>query len=353
MERRIHALKYLFVFTLPGLCILSFSSTGWITFTPLLESFLLIPLLELLFKPDPTNIPEAEEAVRKEDWFYDLLIYLVIPVQFLCLYLFLSSVVSEQLTLWDRLGRTTAMGLMCGVIGINVAHELGHRSKKYERVMSKVLLLSSLYMHFFIEHNRGHHKHVATDSDPASSRRGESLYAFWLRSTYGSYLSAWRLEKERLQKKELRVVSFRNEMLMFQILQIAFCIIIYLWFGSLGLLHFLLAATMGFLLLETVNYIEHYGLRRKAVGNGRHERVLPAHSWNSDHVVGRVMLFELSRHSDHHYLANRKYQVLRHLTDAPQMPTGYPGMMLMSLLPPLWFRVMDRELEKFHSIKTD
>ncbi len=347
MKHRISALKYLSVFTLPVLALVSFHGHGWITFTPLLEAFLLIPLLELMFRPDSSNISEAEESIRSDDWFYDLLVYAVIPVQFVCLYFFLRSVTVEELTLVERVGRITGMGLMCGVVGINVAHELGHRSKKSEQLMSKVLLMTSLYMHFFIEHNRGHHKNVATEEDPASSRKGESVYAFWFRSTLNSYLSAWALERERLMKRGLPILSWRNEMLMFQLVQVVFMVLIFLTFGAMGLLHFVAAATMGFLLLETVNYIEHYGLRRDQSDEGRYERVMPQHSWNSDHIVGRLMLFELSRHSDHHYQANRKYQVLRHMEESPQMPTGYPGMMLMSLLPPLWFKVMNRKLDQF------
>jgi alkane 1-monooxygenase len=135
-------------------------------------------------------------------------------------------------------------------------------------------------------------------------------------------------------------------MIQFQLIQAAFLFLIYWFFGFFVLTCFLGAALMGILLLETVNYIEHYGLQREQLENGRYERAMPAHSWNSNHVVGRLMLFELSRHSDHHYLASRKYQVLRHHDNAPQMPTGYPGMMLLSLVPPLWFAIMNRRIEK-------
>jgi len=347
MKNRINALKYLCVLLLPLLAIVSFNSFGWTTFSPLLYSFVLIPLLELLFRPDPSNISESEEAIRKDDWFYDLLVYSVVPIQFICLYFFLSGMTDTSLTWVDKIGRISGMGLMCGVIGINVAHELGHRTKKYEQWMSQLLLLSSMYMHFFIEHNRGHHKNVATEDDPASSRRGEMLYSFWLRSVVNSYLSAWKLEGDRLKKKGDPAFSLKNQMLQFQLIQLAFVSIIGAVFGVMGVIYFLLAATMGFLLLETVNYIEHYGLSREKDRNGCYQRVMPFHSWNSDHVVGRLVLFELSRHSDHHFLANRKYQVLRHMDDTPQMPTGYPGMMLMSLVPPLWFKVMNKQLDKF------
>lgn len=340
---RIKALKYLSVLSLPALAYVSFDSTGWMTFLPVIYAFAFIPFMELFFRPDETNLSETEEEVRKDDWFYDLLVYMVVPVQALFFWLFLESMTQVGLETVDIIGRISGMGMLCGVMGINVAHELGHRKKKYEQFMSKILLLSSLYMHFFIEHNRGHHKNVSTPEDPSSARKGEMLYVFWLRSVVFSYLSAWKIEIEKLKKKHKSFVSTHNEMLVFQFVQLALLGVIWYFYGWLIMLYFIAAATIGFLLLETVNYIEHYGLLREKKGD-RYERVMPIHSWNSNHVIGRIVLFELSRHSDHHYIASRKYQILRHIDESPQMPTGYPGMMLLSTIPPLWFWVMNKKL---------
>jgi alkane 1-monooxygenase len=212
--------------------------------------------------------------------------------------------------------------------------------------MSKMLLLTTLYMHFFIEHNRGHHKNVSTDEDPASSRLGEIVYFFYFRSIYGSFISAWKLESERLKRLKFSFWSFKNEMIVYQFLQASLILVIFYFFGMETTLFFLISATIGILLLETVNYIEHYGLRRKKKEKG-YERTLPIHSWNSNHPVGRMVLLELSRHSDHHYIASRKYQILRHFNESPQMPTGYPGMLILSLFPPLWFKVMNPRIEKY------
>ena len=344
---RVVALKYLSVFTLPVLVYISFHSKGWLTFLPMIEAFVIIPLLELLFKPDPGNISKEQEEIRKKDRLYDFLLYLVVPVQFYFLYLFLNVMQQPGLTIIEIAGRISAMGLMCGVIGINVAHELGHRNTWYEQLMAKGLLLTSLYMHFFIEHNRGHHKNVSTPEDPSSARYGESLYAFWFRSVWYSYASAWKIERQRLKKKKAAFLSWNNEMLIFQIIQFALVISILNFFGLQVMLYFLIAATIGFLLLETVNYIEHYGLERQKKDSGYYERVMPHHSWNSDHIVGRLILFELSRHSDHHFIASRKYQLLRHIDQSPQMPTGYPGMMLMATVPPLWFAIMNKRVKEF------
>lgn len=152
-----------------------------------------------------------------------------------------------------------------------------------------------------------------------------------------------------MRKKGKPAFSFANEMLQAHLIQLALLLVIYFAFGGVILLYFSAAAFIGITLLETVNYIEHYGLQRRQTSPGKYERALPHHSWNSNHIMGRLMLFELSRHSDHHYLASRKYQVLQHHDDAPQLPTGYPGSMLLALLPPVWFSVMNKKINKMKS----
>jgi alkane 1-monooxygenase len=200
-------------------------------------------------------------------------------------------------------------------------------------------------MHFFIEHNRGHHKSVATPEDPSSARLNEPVQLFWIRSMVQTWLSAWHLEFERLQRNGKSRFHYTNEMLQFQIIQSAFVALIYFFGGFWVALTVLAAALVGAILLETINYIEHYGLQRRKLDNGFYERVEQHHSWNSDHLIGRLILFELSRHSDHHYKTNKKYQTLISADEAPQMPTGYPGMMVLSLITPLWFYVMNNRLE--------
>jgi alkane 1-monooxygenase len=216
--------------------------------------------------------------------------------------------------------------------------------------MAKFLLLSSLYMHFFTEHNKGHHKRVAIPEDPSSARYNEPVYTFYIRTVVFSYLSAWHIANDEMRKKNLPVFHWKNEMIQFHLVEALFIGLLIALFGITITGYFILAAVIGFLLLETVNYIEHYGLQRKKTGEGRYERAMPEHSWNSDHTLGRLMLFELSRHSDHHYLASRKYQLLRHHDEAPQMPTGYPGMMLLSLIPPAWFYVMNKKIKQWNQL---
>lgn len=341
--------KYASVWLSIGIIMTSLVLGGKWVFVAPLYVFALIPLIELFFGGSTVNLDKAEEEMAKKDWKYDVIVWSVVPLQFALCFFFFNRLNDNSLALWEKLGMMFALGIACGVLGINVAHELGHRNTWYEQLMSKMLLATSLYMHFFIEHNRGHHKNVSTDEDPASSRYGEVIYAFYIRSVLNSWLSAWHIEGERLKKANQGFWSFHNEMLMYQVIQISMLAAIALVWNVQVMLFFTGAATIGFLLLETVNYIEHYGLRRKKIDGEYYEKVMPVHSWNSNHPIGRIMLFELTRHSDHHYMANRKYQVLRHFDHSPQMPTGYPGMMVLSLFPPLWFSVMHKQIAKYRA----
>lgn len=342
---KFRGLKYCAVFTLPLTVAISFTSEGWMTYIPLLYAFGLIPLIELFTTANAANLAEAEKEVVKSDRLYDWLLYATVPLQWAFVVWFLFAVTEVGLDTSSLVGRVTGLGMLCGVMGINVAHELGHRPKKAEQHKAKILLLSSLYMHFFIEHNRGHHKNVATAEDPASARKNETVYTFWFRSMIYSWLHAWELEKVRLARTGQNVVSWNNEMLRYQFIQVSLLLLIAFSAGVYAAVLFGVAALMGALLLETVNYIEHYGLSRTLKENGRYERVMPWHSWNSDHIVGRLLLFELTRHSDHHYKASKPYPLLDHMDRAPQLPTGYPGMMLLSLFPPAFFALMHPRIE--------
>jgi len=345
-RHRIHALKYLSILSLPLTMYVALTYQGAWTFFPFVYVFGLIPSAELLLKPDEQNMELTEEALAENDALYDWLIYGTLPIHTAILVWFLHTMDTQALATYERIGLILSTGIMCGTFGINVGHELGHRAKSFERILAKIALATSLYMHFFIEHNRGHHKRVATPDDPATARFGESVLRFWARSITFSFFSAWNLEAVRLKKKRKAFFSVHNEMIWYMVIQGALLIGIALVWSVPTMIFFILTAFVGILLLETVNYIEHYGLVRKQKETGKYERPLPHHSWNSNHIVGRLLLFELSRHSDHHYQASRKYQVLRHHDDSPQMPTGYPGMIVMALFPPLWFGIMHRELDK-------
>lgn len=307
-----------------------------------------VPALELLFSPDKENFSKEQEQIEKENKIYSGILYLTIPIQIFFLTYFFVVIQDLGLTTLDLIGRVSAMGLMCGVIGINVGHELGHRNNRLDEFWGELLLLTSLNTHFLPYHNGGHHYNVATPKDAATARRNEPLYLFWIRSHFTSYHQAWKIESRRLKEDKHSWFHLQNRMVIYTFLNIVLLGSIFFFFSSLGLICFIGAAVTGILLLETVNYIEHYGLLRKLNEHGRYEKVKRIHSWNSDHVVGKIMLFNLSRHSDHHYNGSKHYQLLKSLPESPQMPTGYPGMMLLSLFPPLWFGLMNKKIRRLN-----
>lgn len=339
--------KYLTAYIIPALCIFGLLKGGSAAYATVIFSFGLIPLLEQFLPQDTSNLQEEERDDRLARKVFDWLLYFNVPLVFGILGLLIYQLNTQYYTTSELVGQVLSVGIVLGVCGINVAHELGHRSNKMEQALSKILLLPTLYQHFFIEHNRGHHKHVATPLDPATARKGEIVYTFWLRSLWGSYRSAWHLEKERLERGKLAFWSFQNEMIRFSIQQLIYIALVLVLTPSWQLaLAVLTSGLIGVLLLESINYVEHYGLQRRLLDNGRYERVQPHHSWNANYHLGRIMLYELTRHSDHHYLANKKYQILDHHEQAPVLPLGYPASILMALVPPLWLVVMNRELEK-------
>ncbi len=335
-----HPICYALVYIVPGFTIAGLLLGGpWLALAPAVI-FGIIPLAELVF-PAPTTNPDAEEAKeRLSNWGYDFVIYLALPVQFGLIALLGALISSGALAGMEILGAVLSVGLCCGALGINIGHELGHRANKWHQLAAKLILSTSLYAHFFIEHNRGHHARVATDEDPATSRVGEWVQTFWVRSLVGGYISAWKLEADRLARKGQSPLTWKNEMIRLQVGQALLLAAVFGLFGAQAMLAFMGASLVGALLLETVNYVEHYGLRRERNERGKWERVRPCHSWNSNSIIGRLLLFELTRHSDHHAYPKRAYSVLRHFDEAPQLPTGYPGMILLALAPPLFFAVM-------------
>lgn len=337
--------KYLIAYLAPLAGYLGLYYGGWWSLGSIYVGFVAIPILETFLPGTPENLNEEEEASKLSNRFFDILLYLNIPILWGLVAYYFYLLGHRPLETYEVVCMTLNVGLVVGTIGINVGHELGHRTDKREQFLSKTLLLSALYMHFFIEHNRGHHKNVATDEDPASAKRGEMIYVFWFRSVIGGYLNAWKLEHTRLQQLGQPILSWQNEMLRFQVIQLAYLLTIGLFLGWNMVGYALGIAVVGFLMLESVNYIEHYGLRRQKLPSGRYEPVQPWHSWNSDHELGRIFLYELTRHSDHHFKATRKYQVLRHFEESPQLPMGYPVAILMSFVPPLWFAVMNKRVE--------
>ena len=308
--------------------------------------FGIIPMLDYLVGPDTENPPESVLAWLEKDPYYRWATYLYLPTQYLSLLLacWLWSGGGWLTMGWiDKIGLMLTVGGIGG-IAINTAHELGHTRARAEKWLSKVALAQTWYGHFFVEHNRGHHLRVATMEDPASSRMGESLYSFVPRSVMGGVRSAWNLERRRFERKGKSPWTPRNDVLNAWLMSIALFTALVIWFG-IGLLPWLIGqAIIGLCLLETINYLEHYGLRRQKRPDGHYDQVRPSHSWNSSSVMANVFLFHLQRHSDHHANPMRRYQALFHADDAPQLPAGYATMVLLAMFPALWRRVMDRRV---------
>jgi alkane 1-monooxygenase len=316
--------------------------TGWTIFWWLgpVVVFGIIPVIDAIAGNDGSNPPDEDYERLSADRFYRWCTYLFLPVQLLGLILAGYLWAYGTLSVVDKIGLAMTVGLIGGV-GINAAHELGHRFESNERWLAKIALAQTCYGHFYVEHNRGHHVNVATPADPASARFGENLWMFLPRSVTGGVRSAWKLETARLRRKGQRVISLRNNIIQAWLMSAVLFGSMLVAFGWGIAPYLVLQAAFGFLLLEAVNYVEHYGLLRATMANGRYERCLPRHSWNSDRLVTNVFLFHLQRHSDHHANPGRRYQTLRTFEEAPQLPAGYSTMVILAAIPPLWRMIMD------------
>jgi len=330
---------------LPFLAVGLFSLTGaavWLWLGPIVILGF-VPLIDWTVGRDTSSVPDDAIEELEKDRYYRWLTYLFLPLQYAGLILALWYIAKGGLSTIEAVGLSVTVGFIGG-LGINTAHELGHKREEHERWLSKIALAQCMYGHFYIEHNRGHHVRVATPEDPASSRLGESFYRFWPRTVFGSLRSAWLLEKKRFARRKQHPWRIGNDVLNALVMTLVLWGVLIAWLGW-GIVPFLfIQAFIGVTLLEAVNYLEHYGLLRQKVLHGdraRYERVEPRHSWNSNNVATNVLLYHLQRHSDHHANPTRRYQALQDDSQAPVLPTGYAGMILLALLPPLWRKVMD------------
>ncbi|AOK16003.1 alkane 1-monooxygenase [Burkholderia cepacia] len=328
--------------TLPILAAQLALSTGlhvfwW--FGPLF-AFGVIPILDTLIGDDRDNPPEAVVPHLERERYYRLIVYLATLVEYVAFFACVWIVGTHALAWYDYVGFALSLGAATG-ISINTAHELGHKTDRFERWLAKITLAPVAYGHFYVEHNRGHHVRVATAEDPASARYGESFWAFLPRTVTGSIRSAWRLEKARLERLGHSPWTWRNEVLHAWAMTVVVWGIAIAMAGKVVIPFLVIQAVYGASLLEVVNYVEHYGLGRRKLPNGRYERCTPQHSWNSNHVVTNLFLYQLQRHADHHANPTRSYQALRHFDDSPQLPAGYATMILFAYVPPLWYRVMN------------
>lgn len=310
---------------------------------PIGISYFLLPLFDWLVGEDKNNPPEVVVRQMDADRYYRRLTYLVVPLHFVSLIGSAWWAGTQDLSWWALLGLAVVAGMTSG-LGINTGHELGHKKSRLERTLAKIVLAVPFYGHFWIEHNRGHHRDVATPGDPASARMGESIYKFALREIPGAYRRAWDIERQRLHRRGLSVWHWDNQILQSQAVSAVLQLGLLIAFGWKMIPFLLVHNVLAWWQLTSANYVEHYGLLRAQDENGRYERCEPHHSWNSNHLLSNLVLFHLERHSDHHAHPLRRYQSLRHFHDLPTLPNGYFGAYLLAWLPWAWFAVMDRRL---------
>jgi alkane 1-monooxygenase len=356
---RTKALAFLLVFVVPALMpvaawLASFSGhadlSAWF---PLFFLFVLLPALDYALGHDPVNVPAAREsAIARQAWFKALTLA-CLPVQLVLLAWSAHWFVHADLGPAGIAGWLLSQGIVGGILAINTAHELIHKDGRLEPLAGGALLATVGYHGFKIEHLRGHHVHVSTPEDASSARFGQSLWHFLPRALGRNTINAWRLEAKRLHGLGLPALHWRNEMIGWTALWLAFATGFALWLGPSGLAFFLLQGLFAAGSLEVINYVEHYGLERRRGDDGRYERTTHLHSWNSDFALSNLLLFQLQRHSDHHAFPKRRYPILRHHADSPQLPAGYSAMFVLALFPPFWHRVIDPRVRRFRAAAPD
>ena len=314
----------------------------WLLYAPVFIH-VAMPLLDLYYGEDFSN-PDAAAVVQLEsDSFYRYLVWAYVPFQLVGTVLGATIAAHMDMPWFAFAALVVSVGSING-IGIGTAHELGHKKNTWDQRLSKLALAPSFYGHFYVENNRGHHRWVATPQDPASARLGEGFWAFLPRTVVGSLRSAWSLEAQRLQRQGKSVWHLQNDNLQAWGLSLLLYGLLVAALGWGVLFFLLLQSAYAAVMLEVVNYVEHYGLLRAKDSSGGYVRCLPEHSWNSNHIVGNIVLYHLQRHSDHHAHPARRYQALRHFEEAPQLPGGYAAMITAAYFPPLWFALMDKRV---------
>jgi alkane 1-monooxygenase len=304
--------------------------------------FVVIPIMDYRSPLDLSNPQDIEDELKPLRSYFEWIVRAYVPLQWIANAAGTWYFIHASLDIVQVCGLVMTLGITNG-LGINVAHEVNHKFNWLSKVFGVLAIAPTFYGQFLIEHNRGHHINVATPKDPASARLGEPFWMFAVRSITFGWVSACRLEWARL-KRDVRPFKLMASQLLWSWMASAILFdLVYQVGGSRALVFFAGQALMGVLLLEAVNYVEHYGLLRRNIGD-RYERCAPEHSWNSNKLVSNMGLFNLQRHSDHHANSSRPYEMLRHFDSSPQLPSGYAAMIVLALFPPLWFRVMDKKV---------
>ena len=339
----------MFFYLVTPLILIASSSLGLLinpswSVSPFIWVFILVPIIDLVLP-----YLSKQDADLRENVLHNFSILIILPC-ILFLVVFGLIVVSDStISLLVAAALGAAVGMSGGSIGITTAHELIHRQNKYMRGIGVLLLVLCCYGHFRIEHVYGHHKNVATKEDPATARRGENFYFYFIRCVINSVISSWNIEKNILDKKNINTLSLQNRMLHYFVLEIIFLFIAFFIAGINGLVFVIFHSFVSITLLELVNYIQHYGLERK-MQNGKYERFTDHHSWNSRHISANWSTFNLGLHAEHHQSASKHYPLLSQEEKVIEMPANYSIMLIMALIPPLWFFIMDKKIDKLKRI---
>ena len=328
---------HFFPFVVPLLVLTAYWSGASWAFRSVTWFFLCVLVLEFVAGKDSRE-RDAAGVHSAERYVLRLITWIWVPIH-------AALITTGLLAVGDASSNLPAIGIALGTVGgmfgIPVAHELMHRSNRFERALAEIQMTMFSYAHFCIEHVEGHHTNVGTPRDPATARLGESVYQFLPRSVCGGFAHAWRLESARLRRQNRSVIGGSNRMLRYLLTTFALYFAIGRLFGTKGLLLFAVQSVVSIGIIEIINYVEHYGLTRCELQPGRYEKVTTEHSWNSNHRVSNWLLFNVPRHADHHYEPNRAYPFVRHIESAPQLPAGSLAMHILALFPPLWRRIMD------------
>ncbi len=340
------------LFPILGIALYFQSGSQWMLAVPLAVIYLVLPFMDWALGSDNNNPPEEIVPQLEEDRYYRILTMLTVPLHFVVLIVVAWFVGTQDLSIWSVLLMALTAGTFSG-LGVNTAHELGHKKPVIERTFAKFAQAVPAYGHFCIEHNRGHHIDVATSEDPASSRMGESIYKFVLREIPGAFRRGWAAETERLKRLGKGPWCLQNDVLQSYAITVVLQGGLILAFGWIMIPFLAIHNFWAWYQLTSANYIEHYGLLRDKRENGRYERTQPHHSWNANYIFSNITLFHLERHSDHHANPTRRYQSLRNFDDIPELPSGYFGMYLVAYVPWLWYRLMDKRVLALPHIQGD
>jgi alkane 1-monooxygenase len=303
--------------------------------------YLASPLFDLLLGRDKSALAPSQGRNWSGSRLCRLGLWLWAPTQAAFIAWALAVVSRENLGALECWALACSLGLTGGIVGFTVAHELAHGPGWWDRLLADLLATLSSYPHFASEHMGGHHREVGTAADTATARPGENLYAFLCRRIPGGLACALRLEARRLGRP---FRGMRNRFWRYGLQLLIVYLAVGFFFGTRGVLVFAAQSLVAVFLLETINYVQHYGLKRREVSPGRFEPVRPWHSWDSSHRFSNALSFNLGRHSDHHCRTERPYQDLRPCPEAPQLPSGYAAMAILAYFPPLWHLMIDRRL---------